>query len=182
MRIRRSPSKASGTSSTTPRLARSGNFNPSLACLPHRQDDRQNIVGTFVQDDFKVSPTLTINAGLRWNYFGTITDKQNNLSIVTPGVGAAFLTGLTMVQGGDLYDHSERQFRPPTGLCVEPDYFQRKSGHPRRLWHQLRTRTNSRLQHKATRIRLRFLVSAKAATRARFPQFSTASLVMCIRR
>lgn len=104
----------------------SGNFNP-VTGVPalNRQDDRENIFGTFVQDDFKISPTLTLNAGLRWNYFGPFYDKQNNLSVVVPGQGNAFLTGLTMRQGGDLYTVQKGDFGPQLGFAWNPDYFQR---------------------------------------------------------
>jgi hypothetical protein len=104
-----------------------GNFNP-VTGVPalNRQDDRENIFGAFVQDDFKVTQTLTLNLGLRWNYFGPFYNKQNNLSIVTPGQGNALLTGLTMKQGGNLYTVQKGNFGPQLGFAWNPDYYQRK--------------------------------------------------------
>src|SRR5579871_44055 len=43
---------------------------------------RANNVSAFVQDDFKVSPRLTLNLGLRWEYDGTLSDKYGNLTNV----------------------------------------------------------------------------------------------------
>lgn len=36
-------------------------------------------MATFVQDDFRVSQTLTVNLGLRWDYIGPLSDAFNNL-------------------------------------------------------------------------------------------------------
>jgi len=36
--------------------------------------------GAFIQDDIKVSPRLTINAGLRWDWAGGLTDRYNAIS------------------------------------------------------------------------------------------------------
>ena len=44
-------------------------------------------MGVFRDDDFKIRPNLTINAGLRWSYFGSISTKQNNLSVAQLGTG-----------------------------------------------------------------------------------------------
>jgi hypothetical protein len=43
---------------------------------------RANNVSAFVQDDFKVSPRLTLNLGVRWEYDGTLSDKYGNLTNV----------------------------------------------------------------------------------------------------
>jgi hypothetical protein len=108
-------------------VTESGTFNP-ITGTPSliRDDDRQNIAGIFVQDDFKVSTTLTVNLGLRWNYFGTMTDKQNNLSIVAPGAGSAMLTGISIVQGGALATNQKGNFGPQLGFAWNPDYYNQK--------------------------------------------------------
>jgi hypothetical protein len=44
-------------------------------------DNGKNYFGTYFQDDWKVSPKLTINLGVRWDYFGLVYDhygKQAN--------------------------------------------------------------------------------------------------------
>ena len=41
-----------------------------------RKDDRQGIPSVFVQDDWKMKPNLTVNLGLRWEYFGGMTRRR----------------------------------------------------------------------------------------------------------
>ena len=108
-------------------VTESGTFTPTNGTpVLVRNDDRQNIAGIFVQDDYKVTPSLTVNAGLRWNYFGAMGDKQNNLSVFTPGVGAAMLTNASFVQTGSLAATQKGNFGPQVGFAYNPDYFNHK--------------------------------------------------------
>ena len=40
----------------------------------------------FMQDDYKVSPRLTVNIGVRWEFDGTYNDKYGNLTNVWPSL------------------------------------------------------------------------------------------------
>jgi len=44
-------------------------------------DLRNLAVSSYIQDDYKFSPRLTINAGLRWDIPVPFTDKQNNIAV-----------------------------------------------------------------------------------------------------
>jgi hypothetical protein len=87
-----------------------------------RQDDRENILGFFVQDDFKVRPNLTLNLGLRWSYFSPLSSKENNMFVATPGAGANYLTGLT-VHRGDAWTAQKDNIGPQLGFAWSPTLF-----------------------------------------------------------
>src|SRR6202044_302899 len=42
---------------------------------------RDNDFALYGKDDWKIKPNLTINLGLRWEYFGPFHEKYNNLSV-----------------------------------------------------------------------------------------------------
>ena len=108
-------------------ITESGTFNPITGTpVLIRNDDRQNIAGIFFQDDWKVTPTLTVNLGLRWNYFGAMGDKQNNLSVFTPGAGSAMLTNASFVQTGSLAANQKGNFGPQVGFAWAPNYYHSK--------------------------------------------------------
>jgi hypothetical protein len=92
----------------------------------NRQDNRMNLFGVFVQDDFKIRPNLTINAGLRWSYFGAFYAKQDNLDVVRYGSGAAKLIDLNIKVGGDLYTPQKWNFGPQIGFAWLPNNSQGK--------------------------------------------------------
>jgi len=54
-----------------------------------RNDNRQDILGIFYQDNWKLRQNLTLNLGLRWSHFGPLTDKVQSQSL-EPGPGLGF--------------------------------------------------------------------------------------------
>ena len=49
-------------------------------------DRRLSAYNGFVQDDFRVSPRLTLNLGVRWEYDGFITDATGDISNLWPSL------------------------------------------------------------------------------------------------
>ena len=99
----------------------SGSFDP-LTGVPttNRQDDREDLYGFFVQDDWKARPNLTLNLGLRYSYFGSLSSKENNLSTVMFGFGMNAFTGLSVREGGNLYRPQKGDFGPQFGFAYTP--------------------------------------------------------------
>jgi hypothetical protein len=99
----------------------SGAFDP-LTGQPTdaRKYIRSNIYAGFVQDDFKVKPSLTLNLGLRWEYFGPVHEKFGNISNPILGPGPDPLLGLRLKVGGDLYNSSYNNWGPQIGFAWSP--------------------------------------------------------------
>jgi hypothetical protein len=83
----------------------------------NRQDNRVNLWGFFIQDDFKIRANLTINAGLRWSYFGSFYAKQSDLDVLQ---GLNNLATLNVRVGGNLYTPQKTNFGPQLGFAWQP--------------------------------------------------------------
>ena len=46
---------------------------------------RENVIDAYVQDDWRALPNLTINAGLRYEYFSPYSEKSNRLATLDTG-------------------------------------------------------------------------------------------------
>jgi len=98
-----------------------GTFNPTTgAPSDFRFDSRETIYGFFAQDSYKVRPNLTLTAGLRWEYFGPISDKYGHLPVVELGQGANVIAGLKVRTGGDLFNSSKANLGPQLGFTWAP--------------------------------------------------------------
>ncbi len=92
----------------------------------YRNDNRENLLGIFFQDDWKVRPNLTVSAGLRYSYIGPLTDKDNNQGVLQFGSGASYLTGITIKTGIPAWAAQKGNFGPQIGFNWAPDYFKSK--------------------------------------------------------
>ena len=107
--------------------AETGQFDPMTGTpTAARQDEREDIWGFFVQDDFKVLPNLTINLGLRYSYLGPLSEKYGNLNTVVLGSGADVVSGLSVRRGGSLWQAQKANFGPQVGFAWSPVEFHDK--------------------------------------------------------
>jgi hypothetical protein len=63
----------------------------------------------YLQDNFRLFPRLSLNYGLRWEYFGVIGEEQNRFSILNPS------GNLELVH--QLYPHDLNNFAPRLSLA-----------------------------------------------------------------
>lgn len=88
-----------------------------------RKDLRNNLIGLFFQDNYRVKPNLTVTVGLRWDYFGPISEKNGKLATVVLGQGASTFSNLYVRTGGNQFDASLNNFGPQLGFAWSPSRF-----------------------------------------------------------
>jgi hypothetical protein len=71
----------------------------------------QNFTAFYIQDGFHITSQLTVNAGLRWDYFGVIGTDGNQLSIYNPAVG--------LVRPSQLYPKDYNNFSPRLSVAYD---------------------------------------------------------------
>ena len=105
-------------------MSENATFDP-LTGVPtdFRKDTRQMLYAVFLQDDFNFRPNLTLTFGLRWEYFGSISENTDDQSALVLGSGNAQLTGLALRLGGKLYESSKTDFGPQVGFAWTPGKF-----------------------------------------------------------
>jgi len=97
------------------------NFNPVTGTPTTAQKNlRFNILGFFVQDDWKVRKNLTVNLGMRWEYFSPLTETKGNISNPILGSSPDPLSGVHLHVGGDLFHTSFNNFGPQLGFAWNP--------------------------------------------------------------
>lgn len=80
---------------------------------------RSSSYALFFQDDWKVRPNLTLNLGLRYEYFGVLREKNDQIAnfIFGPNGG---LTGSRVEPTSDLYNPDRNNFAPRFGFAYSP--------------------------------------------------------------
>ena len=79
----------------------------------------------FIQDDVKVNQNLTVNLGLRWEYFQPlfeVADRQVNINTFT---GQLLYPGKNGVSRAT-YNGYPKQFQPRIGIAYTPEFLKRK--------------------------------------------------------
>jgi len=101
-----------------------GGFNPITGTVgAARNDERENLFGAFIQDGYKIRPNLTINAGLRYSFFGALYAKQDNIPRVMFGSGSTSFTGLSVAPGHNLWESPKANLGPQIGFNWAPEHF-----------------------------------------------------------
>ncbi|MCI0388299.1 MAG: TonB-dependent receptor [Acidobacteria bacterium] len=99
--------------------------NKSIGSNSGTWGHRQNRIGVFFQDDFKVRNNLTLNLGMRWEYTSPVVevkDRQSNFDIRTGKQLFAARDG----NGRALYDPYYKGFEPRIGFAWTPSKFDGK--------------------------------------------------------
>ncbi len=78
----------------------------------------QNIVSGYAIDTIKVTPQLTVIAGLRYDFFTTVNETRGRFSAFDPTLG---LVPASQLPGGHLYDAPRGNFGPRVSLAWSPD-------------------------------------------------------------
>ena len=83
----------------------------------NRANIYQNITSFFASDTYKVTSRLTLIAGLRYDYFGTVGESRNRFSAFDPQMG---LVMANQLPGGQIYGAPKKNFGPRIAFSWAP--------------------------------------------------------------
>jgi len=75
----------------------------------------QNGFGLYVQDAYHLSPRITLNYGLRWDYYGVVAEKNHLFSDFIPATGNLEQVGPGGLSG--LYNPDHKNFSPRISIA-----------------------------------------------------------------
>jgi hypothetical protein len=80
---------------------------------------RMTFAGFYVQDDYRISQSLTVNLGLRWDLFTRPVEKYNRQSNFDPATGLIVMA--SSKNRGPNVDNNYANWGPRVGLAYSPD-------------------------------------------------------------
>ena len=87
-----------------------------------RRNFRNNIYGFFVQDDWKARPNLTLNLGVRYEYYAPVKEGNGRLSALVLGEGDRALLDARLQIVDSLTDPDRNNFAPRVGFAYSPKF------------------------------------------------------------
>ncbi len=86
---------------------------------------RTRDVGLFIQDDWKIRPNLTLNIGLRYEYFTPLRETGDRITNFQLGASAPLLNG-KLVPVKQLFAPDRNNFAPRLGFAWNPNWLENK--------------------------------------------------------
>jgi Carboxypeptidase regulatory-like domain len=87
---------------------------------------RSEDYAVFLQHDWKLSPSLTLNTGLRWEEFTPLANKGFNVNYPLLGPTGTELAGLRLIPHNHLWDFEHLNVGPKIGFAWMPPIFHNK--------------------------------------------------------
>ncbi len=85
------------------------------------EEARSHWFGSYVQDDWRIAPKVTLNLGLRWEYYGAPVIRGNYYGNFNPNVNPSTTPAIQQFGSGEPlsseYNASNRDFSPRVGFA-----------------------------------------------------------------
>lgn len=82
---------------------------------------RDHVNALFAEDDWHVSPSLTVNLGLRWEYFSPLTEERGQLeNLFLSATGPSPLVDAQVRHVNQLWNSNWKDFEPRLGIAWAP--------------------------------------------------------------
>jgi len=97
-------------------IADQGGSISSGDTLRHTAENNSSL---YFQDEFRITPRLTFNYGLRWDYFGVVHEENNLFYQMSPANGGTEVQIGSPGGPGSLYNPDYNNFAPRIGLAYD---------------------------------------------------------------
>lgn len=84
---------------------------------------RSKDIAAYIQHDWKITPTFTLNTGFRYEIYTPLSNKTGNISKPILGPAGAELSGMRLVPTHDLYNTDYGHYAPKVGFAWTPSIY-----------------------------------------------------------